>query len=154
MDITANKLSFGEWNWNERKQPSNIFLCSFAALISTITLISSVLLYSKQSTASIFKEPIDYFPQRNYFSSGYLAERGYSSCQSQPRASYPRLDQDDCAQGCVANSAESPASADITWLVLECNDEENTLYGEFAQELFHGMGSGLNIQIIKRQWSF
>ncbi len=154
MDISAHKYFFSELNWAEREQRLNIVLCTFATLISAITLMSAILLYSKQSTASIFGEDIDYFPHRNNFSSGYLAERGYSSCQSQARASYPRLDDDDCTQGCVGNSAETPATADITWLVLECDDAENTLYTEFAQELFHGMGNGLNIQIVKRHWSF
>lgn len=152
MDIIASKYFLNEFNWAEREQRSNILICSLAALISTITLVSSVLLYSKQSTASIFKEHIDYFPHRNNFSSGYLAERGYSSCQSQARASYPRLD--GCTEDCVDNSAETPVTADITWLVLECDDAENTLYTEFAQELFHGMGNGLSIQIVKRNWSF
>lgn len=154
MDITAHKEFFSELNWVEREQRSNMILCSFAAIISTITLMSFMLLYSKQGTASILNEDIYYFPHRNNFSSGYLAEQGYSSCQSQARASYPRLDHEDCTQGCVGNSVETPATADITWLVLQCDDAENTLYTEFAQGLFHGMGNGLNIQIVKRHWSF
>lgn len=68
--------------------------------------------------------------------------------------SLPRLDHHSCTGDCAGNGADPLAPANISLSVLECHEDANTLYTEFAQELFQGMGSGLNIEIIKRNWSF
>jgi hypothetical protein len=152
MDITNYKHLFSEYQWIEREPRSNIILCSFAAFISALTLISSILLYNKQSAASLFSEDIDYFPHRNYFSAGYSAGREYSTCKAP--ASVSRLDRGNCQDDCLDNDAESPGPANITWSVLECHGDENLFYSEFAQEFFEGMDKGLGIEIVKRNWSF
>nr|WP_298117795.1 hypothetical protein [uncultured Pseudomonas sp.] len=152
MEISTYKYFFGEWSWAEREQRASILLCGFTAFVSTATLISAIALYSKQTTASILKADIEYFPHRNEFSSAYSAGRGYATCQVQ--TSLPLLDQRNCTDDCAGNSAEPLAPADISLSILQCHEDENTLYTEFSQELFHGMGSGLSIEIIKGNWSF
>ena len=149
MDITT-RLLFGTWHWADPERRFGVFFCGLAALISSTTLASVIVLYDDRfATDKTFEQPIDFLPHRNDFSAGHQIAYGYGNCRTQVSATHG-----DCTDGCSQDSVQSPEAAGITWLVLECQQAESSLYSEFAQEAFHGMGGGLSIELIKPHWSF
>nr|WP_298146073.1 hypothetical protein [uncultured Pseudomonas sp.] len=148
MDITT-RLLFGSWHWSDQERRLSILLCGLVALISATTLAGAITLYHQRLASSELEQQIGLFPHLNNFSAGYQATPGYDNCRTQMSATHG-----DCADGCDNPAAQPSEAAGITWLVLECQQAESSLYTEFAQELFHGMGSGLSIEIIKPNWSF